>query len=466
MERFELSDSFESFAPPEAPEGPDLEQSAADASAAPVVQLADRIMVRALAIGASDIHVEPQEKGLQVRLRLDGVLQKAFESLPSKVIPALTSRFKIMADLDIAERRLPQDGRIRRHYKGRTVDFRVNVLPSRFGEKIVLRLLDSSAAQLDLDQLVTDPVALAEIRDMGRKPYGILLVTGPTGSGKSTTLYSLLAERNDPGLNISTVEDPIEYTLPGITQTQVNRDKGLDFSQALRAFMRQDPDVLLVGETRDLETAKTALEAALTGHLVLTTLHCNDAPSAVARLEEMGVETFLLSASLIGVLSQRLLRRLCQHCRLPHQPQEAELARVGLLASDPANLNFFKIPANNHCPHCGGMGYRGRVGVYEVMRVNEAMAAAIGKGTATDQLRRLAMANGMKTLLSYGLELAQQGLTSLEEVERVLLTDSGLEQEIRARQISTATCRGCGAGLRDEWLDCPYCVTPRGTLQK
>ena len=211
-----------------------------------------------------------------------------------------------MADLDIAERRIPQDGRIRRRFQNRTVDFRVNSLPSRFGEKIVLRLLDSSATQLGLDRLITNPATLELVRTLGSKPFGMILVTGPTGSGKSTTLYSLLSERNDPGINISTVEDPIEYTLPGITQCQVNREKGFDFSQALRAFMRQDPDVLLVGETRDLETAKTAIEAALTGHLVLTTLHCNDAPSAIARLDEMGVEPFMVSASLIGIVSQRL----------------------------------------------------------------------------------------------------------------------------------------------------------------
>ena len=466
MERFELDDSFESFAPPPPPDGPDLVESVNDRDASPVIQLADRILVQALSRQASDIHIEPQEDGLHVRLRLDGVLQNAFETLPAKVIPALTSRFKIMADLDIAERRQPQDGRIRRRYQGNTVDFRVSVLPSRFGEKIVLRLLDSSATELGLDLLITDSQALAEVRDMGSKPYGILLVTGPTGSGKSTTLYSLLAERNDPGLNISTVEDPIEYTLAGITQTQVNREKGVDFAKALRAFMRQDPDVLLVGETRDLETAKTALEAALTGHLVLTTLHCNDAPSAVARLEEMGVETYLLSASLIGVLSQRLLRKLCTHCRQPYQPKEATLARFGLEASQNSAISFYQPPANNTCSHCHGLGYKGRIGVYEVMRVNEEMAAAIGQGAGTDQLRHLALSNGMKTLLGYGLELARQGHTSLEEVERVLLTDSGLEQEIRARNLSTSTCIGCGAGLRDEWLDCPYCLTPRGTLQR
>ncbi len=467
MERFELDDSFESFAPPPPPDGPELQESAHDTNAAPVIQLADRILLQALTRKASDIHIEPQEDGLHVRLRLDGVLQNAFETLPAKVIPALTSRFKIMAELDIAERRQPQDGRIRRRFEGNTVDFRVSVLPSRFGEKIVMRLLDSSSTQLGLDLLISDPQALAEVRDMGSKPFGILLVTGPTGSGKSTTLYSLLAERNSPGLNISTVEDPIEYTLAGITQTQVNRDKGLDFAQALRAFMRQDPDVLLVGETRDLETAKTALEAALTGHLVLTTLHCNDAPSAVARLQEMGVETFLLSAALIGVLSQRLLRRLCPHCRQPYQPKEAELARLGLQVNDRSSLNFYRPPSSpNPCSHCDGLGYKGRIGVYEVMRVNEGMAEAIGQGAGTDQLRRLALENGMKTLLGYGLNLAREGHTSLEEVERVLLTDSGLEQEIRARHLSTATCQGCGAGLQDEWIDCPYCLTPRGKLQE
>ena len=461
MEKFELSNKFDNFASPEALVEPPLEESAANINAPPMVQLADRILLKALDSKASDIHIEPQENELRVRLRLDGVLQNAFEPLPAKVIPALTSRFKIMADLDIAERRLAQDGRIRRNYKGRTVDFRLNVLPSRFGEKLVLRLLDSSTTQLGLEQLISDPLVLAELRELGRRPYGILLVTGPTGSGKSTTLYGLLAERNHTELNISTVEDPIEYTLPGITQTQVNREKGFDFAQALRAFMRQDPDVLLVGETRDLETAKTALEAALTGHLVLTTLHCNDAPSAVARLSEMGVETFLLSAALVGVLSQRLLRRLCSHCCEVHQPEEIELARLGLKASEGSSINFKRAPKINTCDQCNGLGYRGRIGVFELMRINDELSAAIGKGASSNELRRLALANGMKTLLGSGISLAKQGHTSLDEVERVLLTDSGLQQEIRQKQVSNATCKGCNAGLQDEWLDCPYCLTTR-----
>lgn len=443
----------------------DLESSLDDADRSPVIDLVNRILMQALELGASDIHVEPQQAGLQLRFRQDGVLQSQVEPLPIRLVPAVTSRFKIMADLDIAERRIPQDGRIRRRFQNRTVDFRVNSLPSRFGEKIVLRLLDSSATQLGLDRLITNPATLELVRTLGSKPFGMILVTGPTGSGKSTTLYSLLSERNDPGINISTVEDPIEYTLPGITQCQVNREKGFDFSQALRAFMRQDPDVLLVGETRDLETAKTAIEAALTGHLVLTTLHCNDAPSAIARLDEMGVEPFMVSASLIGIVSQRLLRRVCSHCRIAYRPDPEELGRFGLMASNEADVSFFR--ANHHegqanpCSHCQGSGYKGRVGVYEVLRMNEAMAAAVAKDATTDMVRQLALESGMKTLLGYSLDLVREGYTTLEEVGRMVLTDAGLESERRARALSTLTCSGCGGGLEEGWLECPYCLTPR-----
>ena len=334
----------------------DLEASLNDAEASPVVALVDRILLQAMSVSASDIHVEPQQTGLRLRYRQDGVLQQYIEPLPARLIPAVTSRFKILADMDIAERRQAQDGRIRRRYKDQTIDFRVNTLPSRFGEKICLRLLDSNATQLGLDKLISDPQALALVRDLGSKPFGMILVTGPTGSGKSTTLYSLLAERNDPGINISTVEDPIEYTLPGITQCQVNREKDFDFATALRAFMRQDPDVLLVGETRDLETAKTAIEAALTGHLVLSTLHANDASSTIARLDEMGVEPFMVLASLIGIISQRLLQRVCDRCKEAYRPDEQELGRFGLMASRETNVSFFK--AHHHqqqetvCPDC------------------------------------------------------------------------------------------------------------------
>ena len=443
----------------------DLETSLKDAEASPVVTLVDRILLQAMSVNASDIHVEPQQKGLRLRFRQDGVLQQYVEPLPSRLVPAVTSRFKILADLDIAERRQAQDGRIRRKYRDRVIDFRVNTLPSRFGEKVCLRLLDSGATQLGLDKLISDPDALALVRELGSKPFGMILVTGPTGSGKSTTLYSLLAERNDPGINISTVEDPIEYTLPGITQCQVNREKGFDFATALRAFMRQDPDVLLVGETRDLETAKTAIEAALTGHLVLSTLHANDAPSTIARLDEMGVEPFMVSASLIGIISQRLLRRVCSHCREPYRPEERELGRFGLMASREADVTFYRAhhhgPNEPVCSHCQGSGYKGRVGIYEVLRIQEDMATAISKGASTDVIRQLALESGMVTLLGYSLELVRRGETTLEEVGRMVLTDSGLESERRARALSTMTCEGCGAGLQEGWLECPYCLTPR-----
>lgn len=448
----------------------DLEVSAAEANssanASPIVSLVDRILIEALTSGASDIHIEPQDNALEIRFRIDGVLQKQFEDLPRGLTPAVTSRLKIMADLDIAERRLPQDGRIRRMFRGRKMDFRVSTLPARNGEKVVMRLLDSGATQLGLDTLITNAAARDTLRDLGSKPYGMLLVTGPTGSGKSTTLYALLTERNDPGINISTVEDPIEYTLHGITQTQVNREKGLDFATTLRAFMRQDPDVLLVGETRDLETAKTAIEAALTGHLVMTTLHCNDAASAIARLDEMGVEPFMVSASLLGIISQRLVRRVCTSCRISYRPGPEELSRFGLVASQESNVSFYRANTTGSgvegcCQVCNGTGYKGRVGVYEILRMTDPIAAAVAKRQSTDAIRRLALENGMRTLLGYGLQLVRDGHTTLAEVERMLLTDSSLESERRSRSLSTLTCAGCGAGMREEWLECPYCLTSR-----
>jgi type IV pilus assembly protein PilB len=444
----------------------ELESSPEDANASPVVSLVDRILIEAVESDTSDIHFEPQETGLVIRYRRDGVLHPQWETLPKNLIPSITSRLKIMAELDISERRMPQDGRIRRQYRGRNIDIRVSTLPSRFGETVVLRLLDHDITQLGLEVLINDTESLANLRAMGSKPFGLILVTGPTGAGKSTTLYALLAERNDPAINICTVEDPIEYGLKGITQTQVNRDKGLDFSTVLRAFIRQDPDVLLVGETRDQETAKTTIEAALTGHLVLSTLHCNDTVSAFARLDEMGVEPFLVSASLLGVISQRLLRRLCLHCRVAYRPSEEQLARFGLLASREAEISFYRAKLDHSgqkevCPHCQGNGYRGRIGVYEILTMTENFASAVAKRAPVDELRRLALENGMKTLLGYGLNLVRQGLTTLEEVERMLLTDSGLESERRSRALHSLTCEGCGAGLQEEWLECPYCLRTR-----
>ena len=444
-----------------------------DANQAPVINLVNKILAKALQEGTSDIHIEPQEEFLKIRFRRDGVLYQAFEPLPKKITPSVTARFKIMADLDIAERRLPQDGKIRRMYQGRKVDFRVNTLPSRYGEKVCLRILDNSATQLGLDKLITDQNTLAIVRELASRPFGLLLVTGPTGSGKSTSLYSVLAERNHPGVNISTAEDPIEYSLPGITQVQVIREKGMDFASILRAFMRQDPDVILVGETRDKETAKTAIEAALTGHLVLTTLHTNDAAGAIARLDEMGVEPFMISGSLLGVLAQRLMRRVCTECRVAYHPTQEELARFGLAAANEREVTFYKANTltleeiqqarkqGNLCLKCSGSGYKGRIGVYEVMQNSERLQQLINQGATTDRIKETAVDEGMVTLLAYSLNLVREGYTTLEEVERVTFTDSGLEAELKAKRKSGLICRGCRAELQPEWLDCPYCMTPR-----
>ncbi|MHC5932713.1 GspE/PulE family protein [Nostoc sp.] len=459
----------------EAPEEMEADLGAAmkGAEDAPVINLVNRILAKALHEGVSDIHIEPQEENLRIRFRKDGILVEAFDPLPKKIIPAVTARFKIISNLDIAERRIPQDGRIRRLFEGRKVDFRVSTLPSRYGEKVVLRILDNSSTQLGLDKLITDPETLQIVQDMVSRPFGLILVTGPTGSGKTTSLYSALSEKNDPGINISTVEDPIEYSLPGITQVQVIREKGLDFATALRAFLRQDPDVLLVGETRDKETAKTAIEAALTGHLVLTTLHTNDAPGAIARLGEMGIEPFMVSSSLIGVLAQRLVRRVCPECRIPYTPTVQELARYGLSASSDVEVTFYKANTltldaiaeaktkNQLCPKCNGVGYKGRCGVYEVMRVTENLQTLINEDAPTERIKEVAIEEGMKTLLSYSLDLVRQGSTTLEEVERVTFTDTGLEAELKAKRKTGLTCLTCDATLKPEWLDCPYCMTSR-----
>ncbi|MBL1208898.1 GspE/PulE family protein [Geminocystis sp. GBBB08] len=452
-------------------DGGDL-ASTNEANQAPVIKLVNTILIKSIQEGASDIHVEPQEENFRVRLRKDGVLRQYF-TLPKHINKAVTARFKIMAELDIAERRLPQDGKIRRIFQGRTVDFRVNTLPSRYGEKICLRILDNSATQLGLDFLISDEETLNKVRDIASRPFGLILVTGPTGSGKSTSLYSVLAERNDPGVNISTAEDPIEYALPGITQLQVIREKGMNFASILRAFMRQDPDIILVGETRDAETAKTAIEAALTGHLVLTTLHTNDAAGAIARLDEMGVEPFMISGALLGVLAQRLMRRVCSECKEAYNPTREELARYGLSASNEESVTFYRAKtlqgeglqtatANGTvCLKCGGSGYKGRVGVYEFMVMSERIEKLINKGATTDMIKEAAVEEGMTTILAYSLNLVRQGHTTLEEVERVTFTDSGLESELKAKRKTSLVCSTCDAELEQQWLDCPYCMTPR-----
>jgi len=443
-------------------------------NSAPIISLVDKILVKALKEGCSDIHIEPQEKDLCVRLRKDGVLREYFflsesKRLPKNIINAVISRFKIISNLNIAEKRVPQDGKLKRNFQGRRVDFRVNTCPTQNGEKVCLRILDNSNTQLGLNKLISDPESLELMQSFAKRPYGLILVTGPTGSGKTTTLYSTLAECNDPGVNISTAEDPVEYNLPGLTQCQVLREKGMTFASILRAFLRQDPDVILVGETRDAETAKTAIEAALTGHLVLTTLHTNDAPSSIARLEEMGVEPFMASTAIIGVLAQRLLRRVCDNCRIPYNPKQEELDRFGLPSTD-LEKTFYRanivnreamLPGQRVCPKCNGSGYKGRAGVYEIMKMTERLQSAINKGATTEVIKEIAVQEGMKTLMAYAFDLVRNGATTLDEVLRVVYTDKGREAEERARRGKGLECDNCDAMLTPETIECPYCTTPR-----
>jgi len=382
----------------------------------PIINLANTILGLAIKNGVSDIHIEPREKSFIVRTRLDGLLRIA-HTLPKKLQLPLISRFKIISNMDIAEKRVPQDGRISVVHEDRNIDFRVNTIPCKFGEKIVMRILDKSNTSLGLDKLITRKEQLDKVREMVEQPYGIIFVTGPTGSGKTTTLYSALAEQNSEDVNICTAEDPIEYDMEGINQVQINHKIGLDFAKVLRAFLRQDPDIILVGETRDQETAKVAIEAALTGHLVFTTLHTNDAPGAVTRLREMGVEPFLIGSATIGILAQRLARRLCQNCKVSYTPDEATLQYLGMDTKiQPAPL-FYK---GEGCPACKKSGFKGRIGIYEVMRLNDEIRRLIASDAKEAQVKETAMANGMKTLMQYSIELLKEGQTTVEEVLRVV----------------------------------------------
>jgi type IV pilus assembly protein PilB len=393
----------------------ELRHSAEDA---PVVRMVNAILALAVKRGASDIHVEPQEKELMVRFRIDGLLH-VVQTLPKKVQMGLISRLKILSRLDIAEKRLPQDGRISVRMEDKPIDFRVSTIPSKWGEKVCLRILDKSNTQLGLDKLISYPPVLEAVREMVSQPYGIMYVTGPTGSGKTTTLYSALAELNDPEINISTAEDPIEYDLAGINQVQVKKEIGLDFARILRAFLRQDPDVILVGETRDLETAKIAVEAALTGHMVFTTLHTNDSAGTFIRLDEMGIEPFLVANSTIGIIAQRLARRLCQHCKESYPVDADTLKYLGAPPTE-EKLTFYKAKG---CDACNGSGYKGRVGIYEVLRMNQALRTMVINKAPADQIRDTARQQGMLTLKDYGLMLLREGQTSVEEVVQCVVVE-------------------------------------------
>jgi type IV pilus assembly protein PilB len=385
---------------------------------APIIKLVNALMLSAIQKGASDIHIEPYEKDMRIRLRIDGQLHSVMTPA-IKFRDPIVSRIKIMARLDIAEKRLPQDGRIKARFvdrgRNRDIDFRVSVLPTLFGEKIVMRLLDPEGLKLDMAKLGFEAEALARFDRAIRKPWGMVLVTGPTGSGKTNTLYSSLAQINDPHTNIMTAEDPVEFNLAGINQVQVRENIGLSFANVLRSFLRQDPNIILVGEIRDAETASIGVKAALTGHLVLSTLHTNDAPSSINRLINMGIEPFLVANSVNLICAQRLVRRICDGCKETYEASPAKLTETGF---DPSEVDTFRPSRGKGCDRCNGSGYKGRVGVFEVMEMSEGLRELVIAGQPATELRKLAMREGMLTLRQSGLQKVRDGFTTIEEVVR------------------------------------------------
>ena len=379
---------------------------------APVVKLVNSMLADAIRKGASDIHVEPFEKAMRVRFRIDGELYEMMNP-PLRMKLAMISRLKIMAELDIAERRIPQDGRIRLRMFNKNIDLRVSTLPTIFGEKIVMRILDKSNLNIDLSKLGFDKLGLKRLIKAIEQPFGMLLVTGPTGSGKTTTLYSAISLINQPGVNIMTAEDPVEYNLDGINQVNVNDEVGLTFAAALRAFLRQDPNIIMVGEIRDVETASIAVKAALTGHLVLSTLHTNDAPSTLNRLVDMGMEPFLVASSVNVILAQRLLRRICTACKEPSVTHPEIIEELGLSEEDAKDLVFQE---GKGCVECSNTGYKGRLGVYEIMPISPTIRDMILDRGPTSEMKSLAIQEGMLTLRAHALEKLKEGITSIEEV--------------------------------------------------
>ena len=425
-------------------DGEGIEEAARTSESPPIIRLVNSIVVHAVRNKASDIHFEPRAKSVRVRERVDGLLMEAFE-FPKLVQGAVTSRVKIMASMDISEKKIPQDGRIKVKVEGRDLDLRVSTLPTNFGEKITIRVLDSGAAPLLLEDMGPTKKDYLRIRNIIERPQGIVLITGPTGSGKSTTLYSMVNHIKTDAINIITLEDPIEYELKGINQVGINEKTGLTFPFALRAVLRQDPDVIMVGEMRDLETAKIAIEASLTGHLVLSTLHTNTAVAAMTRLKNLGISPYLIASSLNGVIAQRLVRKICDQCKKPYSPTPEELFKMKGRGKNSSEMKFYK---GKGCPACNDTGYKGRIGVFEVLIVDNQVRELVANDENEDAILKVAAESGMGPMSEDGIDKIHQGITSIEELFRVIhLTDQG----------PSRICQNCGESINQDGPQCPHC---------
>ena len=445
-------------------EGRDLDDLRKKSEAAPVIRMVNLIVAEAVDQGASDIHVEPTKTALQIRHRVDGLLRKTMD-LPKWVQGAVVSRIKIMARMDIAEKRLPQDGRIGVRVGGRSLDLRVSTVPANYGEKVVIRILDSANANIPLESIGFSPGELAKMEEIISRPQGIVLITGPTGSGKTTTLYGILNRIKSVEDNITTIEDPIEYELGGINQVAVQEKIGLSFAVMLRSMLRQDPDIIMVGEMRDLETTTIAVQAALTGHLVLSTIHTNSSVATITRLRDLGVPSYLIASTISGIVAQRLVRKICPKCRVKTDPTERDILRLGISANVP-------VYRGAGCPECGGTGYKGRTGIYEILTFTQPIRDLIANNATENEIRQAAISRGMVTLGRSALEKVTSGITTTDEVYRVVETDADfasacpqcatpMESDFvmcpSCGYSASAACPGCRRMISPEWKYCPYC---------